>query len=198
MDHGRTRAFDHALLEGDDVERGAHQFQEFTAVQEEIGIARTVVALVATREGLVDQHAAFLDRRQQGREQGPVEVVGHHDAVEPPLAQGPGAAVLEVDFENLEVRPRLEVGETADVAVDGENLVAEFEEMAGVAPAAAGEVEHPCFAAARFRDQRREAPDPWGWREVPFRGLGGHGSETRFRLSSVVGSCFDGGLRHIY
>ena len=114
-----------------------------------------------------------------------MEVVGHHDAVEPSFAQGPGAAVLEVDFENLEVRSGLNVIEATDITVDGKNLVAEFEDMAGVASAAAGEVEHPCFAAARLGDQRREALDPLGGRMLRVGGLGGHGSGTRFVLNPL-------------
>ena len=61
LDDGGARRGDFALLEGDDGQR-RKGVEQFARAQQEIGVARPPEALVAEREGLVDQHAA---RRQR-------------------------------------------------------------------------------------------------------------------------------------
>jgi hypothetical protein len=89
------RPLHRALLERDDRER-AKCLEELPRPQQEVGVRRSSVALVAGHEGFVDQHPAFVEALDEAREERPVEIICNHDRGETLSRPRPGTAVFQV------------------------------------------------------------------------------------------------------
>ena len=57
------------------------RLEQLARTQQEIGVARPPEALVANREGLVDDDPAWRERAGEGRKQRPVQIIRHDDPV---------------------------------------------------------------------------------------------------------------------
>ncbi len=118
----------------------AHHLQELAVLEQEIRVAGLAKALVAAREGLVDQHAAGCRRGDDRGQQRTPEIVGDDHRSKAPCAQGARGPDLDIGFDDLDPRIALEVGDAPDVAIDRRDAPAARQQQSGVPPAAAGEV----------------------------------------------------------
>jgi len=145
------------ILECQDVETATHGLAKLAGAQQMIGIAWLAESFIALGEGLVEQQPARRHRTDDIGEDRPVEVVGHHHQIEPPVAQGPRAAILEIGVDLGQARGiRLLVG----IAVQRRDLEAMGEQELAM-PAASGRKVEGGLAAA---EQWQEAENPGGGR----------------------------------
>ena len=140
------------LLERDGDEPAGDTLQQLAGLEQKIRIRRPAVGLVAAGEGLVEQHAVVGQRREQLRQQRPMQIVDDDDRVEAFAAEDRTSA-FEVQRARLDARLAGERRERGRVAIDGDDVAAARGEEARMAAVAAGDVEHP---RAR-RDQRRRS-----------------------------------------
>src|SRR5438477_9839076 len=89
------------------------------------------------------------------------QVVGHDDAVEGALAEGPAASLFEVGLVFLQRRMQ-EPTELTEISIEREHRVLRFEEPVAVPAIARRDIEH----ATPRADQRREAHHPARWLEM--------------------------------
>ncbi len=82
-----------ALLEGDDIQLGPQDVEQFALAQQERWIRGLAEVLVADHEGFVNQYAANFQRVHDLRQQRPEQVVGDDNAVKDPAVIGPGTAL---------------------------------------------------------------------------------------------------------
>jgi predicted amidohydrolase len=91
LDHRRAGIAQHHGFVGHHRQAArARHVEQLAIAQQEGGVARLAEALVAGHERLVEQHAAGLERGQQGGPQRPVQVVGDDHGAEAPAGQRPG------------------------------------------------------------------------------------------------------------
>src|SRR5688500_13538147 len=76
----RLRRVDVNIFVGDHAQAAAHELEQLARLEQEIGVARAAVALVACRERLVYQDALRPKCPEQQRQQRPVQVIADDDA----------------------------------------------------------------------------------------------------------------------
>ena len=159
----------------------ADDVKQFARLQQEIRIRRLAKAFVAGGEGFIDEHAARCQGVENAGKQGPVQIVGDHDAVELQTVQRPGAA-FQVGVPHRNARYSAQGIESTRIAVHGANLETQSGEKAGVAATAAGKIKH----RAAWRNTVRPAFNP-------LRGLIGAVHATQCRsgshLAEVIRVC---------
>lgn len=124
LNRGGTGVVDDQILIGDNSQPSPNHLEEFTRLEQEVGVRWETETLVAAGICLIDQRSAPRDRRDQIAKDGTVKVVGHHEARERATAEREGLAVLQVDLGGLEPRVPGEVGDPGQVDVDGDDRVA--------------------------------------------------------------------------
>ncbi len=118
-------------------------------------LAGAAETLVAGCERFVNKHAAIRECGQQGRKQRAMQIVGNDDCVKVPAGIRPWP-VFEIGDTRSHAGYAGKPAQRLTVAVDGLDAMPEPGQMARMASAAAGDIEHP----AAGTDQRREAAHP--------------------------------------
>ena len=129
--------------------------QQLPRVEEERRIGRPAVALVAGREGLVDQDAPWRQGREQVLEQRAVQIVDHYDPGELPGRVWPGPA-LQVGAAGGNARHAGQPRKHGGIPVDRLDQVAEPGQKTGMPPAARRHVQD----SSTRRYPVRPADDP--------------------------------------
>ncbi len=103
--------------------------RQFAGAQQEIGIAGATEAFVADGEGFVEQNAAGRQGAGQGRQKRPMQVIRNDDAGEKLAGQRPIRGVrragFEIDGANLGARIVDQIGESRNIPIDRQHVMAE-------------------------------------------------------------------------
>lgn len=150
--------------------------EKFARAQQVVGVRRPAEPLVADGKRLVDKRTAGRDGPDEGRQQRPVQVVRHDNALEDPVGEGPGSS-FEIGPDDLQTGVAGHAGEAGGIAVDRDHGVPQPEQETHVAAGAAGEVQH----RAAGGNQAGEAPHPGRGRPAAMRSSRG---QLRFRHGS--------------
>lgn len=131
------------VLIGGDVPVVAYG-QQFAFPEQKVGVVRAAVCLVADGEGFVDQPTARRHAGQDARDQGPPQVVGHHNQVKHTRIAGcrglkrPGRG-FKVSANHR--RPPRRDAQGALISVNSSDTVPAFGEPSAVAPLSAGNIQ---------------------------------------------------------
>src|SRR5438477_11272805 len=101
---------------------GARELEQLARSEQEVGIRRVAEALVAHREGLVEQPSSGRHRPDDVAEKGSPQIVGDDDNHERATGDGKVGAGLEISFDELDAFVAAQILDAAKVAVDGEDV----------------------------------------------------------------------------
>ena len=139
---------------GHHLQRAANRFQKLSGPEQEGGVGRAPEGGVALGEGFTDEGAAILDRRHQGRQEWPVQIIGHDDPGEASLAERPGPG-FQIRFHQAQALI-FDIGKGFDFAVHRKHRMSSLQEKTAMPAAAGGKIKH----RAAGGDQVREPQDP--------------------------------------
>jgi hypothetical protein len=167
--HDREPSFpgNDALLERDDVEAAFHDAQKLAAFEQERGIRRAAIRLVPARESLVQQYSVLAERREQGGQERPMEIVRDDDRAESFARKRPRSA-FKIKSGRFDAGHRRQRCDRPGVAVDGQHATSAGGEKARVAAVPAREVQHARVGG----NEVREADDPRRRRQSAMIGYG--------------------------
>ncbi len=153
------------------LERTAHDFQQFAGIQQELGPRRAPILFVAQGKRFVNQQAPGRNGRQQGREQGAMQVVGDNDRRVFNARKWPGRG-FNIGLEQVYPRRcRRTLTQGGNVTINGINRMSSLREQARVATRTAGNVKHSATGVnlcgkTQYPGRRRIGWGMWRKREV--------------------------------
>ena len=168
------------ILVGDHLQPAAGEIEQFTGLEQEVGIGGAAVTLVAGRKGLVNQHAAIRQRLQQAWQERLVQIIGDDYRVKLTAGIRPWS-MLEVGVAGCDARNIGKFQQHPGIAIDRLDAMPEPGQISRMAPRATGDVEY----RAACTNQGRETAYPRR-RQIEIVMLCGGAHQTLYYRNAVA------------